>query len=644
MSGSVAAEPRSPLVHPLWIGALIVLVVNDHVLKSLWPGILTGKASDVAALVVVPPVAVELVRAAGRGRLAPRSRHLVAVAAALAVAAWFAAVKLHPLANEAYATVMGLVQWPGAVLGSLLASLPPLPPGRAPTVLDASDLIALPAAALGGWIGAGCPTPRDEGGRNGRAAPAPWTPGARTAEAALPLGLAVAALFALAATSQAPPSQITEVARDEVLLAPGDPPVSRRLAVRLRPGGAAYAGSDPDRPLEIVVEARARWPFVEPPARFALARAGEDAPAPAAVSRLSVDPAACGEGCTVDVEVAIDWPAPPDRPRSSVAWELAVTMRSIGGYVSGFIDLEGDGLVDRSSPANAGWLLILLLVPAAGTLFGDRVRRRAPLSSRGVATAGDAVVVACAGVLAVGLMLLPVLVPAAGLEPAVLGIGRVVLLGAVGFGIATVVALVRWWLGAGELLAIVVLAGLFLGLLVGARLIASASETFAARGLQLATVGTLLAGVALTGAVARRSPGREPPEPTPDMLPVPPIGTARIVVAAVLVALTVGLGPFLPWLAALLGFGVAIWWAGRGHLLGIASIVAGGLLAILLMMRGPVLFGGVTWNEIDEISLWAGGIAAALGLFAALGIMARHPERPPGGRPKAVPEFGAPLR
>ena len=634
MSGSVATEPRSPLLHPLAIGALVALVVNDHLLKSLWPGVVTGKISDVAALLIVPPLAVELVGATRRGGLAPRGRTLVAVAAAVAVGAWFVAVKLHPAANEAYAIVMGLVQWPGATLASLLAGLPPPPPGRAPTVLDPGDLVALPAVALGSWIGAGCPTPRDAGSRNVRAVPA----------SALRVGLAVAALFALAATSQAPPVHITEVARDEVLLAPGDPPESRRLTVRLRPGTTAYAGSDADRPLQIVVEARARWPFVEPPAGFSLARAGEDPPAPGAVSRLSVDPAACGEECTLDVEVAVDWPAPPDRPRSSVAWELVVTMRSIGGYVSGFIDIEGEGLVDRSSPANAGWLLALLLLPAGAILIGDRLRRRAPVPPRGVATAGDAVVLACAGVLASGLVLLPVLVPDAGLEPAALGFGRVVLLGGVGFGIAVVVGLVRWWLGAGELLAIVVLAGLFLGLLVGARLIASASETFAARGLQLATVGTGLAGVALAGAVARRSPGREPPQPTPNAVRTPPVGTARLVVAAILVALTVGLGPFLPWLAALLGFGVAIWWAGRGHLLGVASIVAGSVLAVLLLMRGPVLFGGVTWNEIDEVSLWAGGIAAAIGLFAALGVMARHPERPPGGHPKAVPEFGPPLR
>ncbi len=34
--------------------ALVVLVLNDHVLKQAYPGMLTGKLSDVAGLVVAP--------------------------------------------------------------------------------------------------------------------------------------------------------------------------------------------------------------------------------------------------------------------------------------------------------------------------------------------------------------------------------------------------------------------------------------------------------------------------------------------------------------------------------------------------------------------------------------------------------------
>ena len=37
-------------------GALAVLALNDHVLKQAWPGLVTGKLSDAAGLVVAPPL------------------------------------------------------------------------------------------------------------------------------------------------------------------------------------------------------------------------------------------------------------------------------------------------------------------------------------------------------------------------------------------------------------------------------------------------------------------------------------------------------------------------------------------------------------------------------------------------------------
>ncbi|GAB1818627.1 hypothetical protein HerbRD11066_17910 [Herbidospora sp. RD11066] len=42
--------------HPLTVVALVVLVVNDHLLKYTWPGFVTGKLSDVAGLIVLPPL------------------------------------------------------------------------------------------------------------------------------------------------------------------------------------------------------------------------------------------------------------------------------------------------------------------------------------------------------------------------------------------------------------------------------------------------------------------------------------------------------------------------------------------------------------------------------------------------------------
>jgi hypothetical protein len=42
------------LASPGFVFALVVLVLNDHLLKQAWPGFVTGKLSDVAGLVVAP--------------------------------------------------------------------------------------------------------------------------------------------------------------------------------------------------------------------------------------------------------------------------------------------------------------------------------------------------------------------------------------------------------------------------------------------------------------------------------------------------------------------------------------------------------------------------------------------------------------
>lgn len=42
------------MLHPLAIVSLVVLVVNDHVGKALAPGLVTGKLSDAAGIVLLP--------------------------------------------------------------------------------------------------------------------------------------------------------------------------------------------------------------------------------------------------------------------------------------------------------------------------------------------------------------------------------------------------------------------------------------------------------------------------------------------------------------------------------------------------------------------------------------------------------------
>jgi hypothetical protein len=96
---------------PVVLAALAVLLLNDHVLKRAWPGIVTGKLSDVAGPVVVAALLGGAVRL-WRARYEP--------VAWWAVAAAFALVKTVPAVNAAV-PIAGVVD-PWDVLG--LAALP----------------------------------------------------------------------------------------------------------------------------------------------------------------------------------------------------------------------------------------------------------------------------------------------------------------------------------------------------------------------------------------------------------------------------------------------------------------------------------------------------------------------------------------
>jgi hypothetical protein len=84
------------LRHPLWWGALGLLVVNDHVLKDAVGGWVTGKLSDLAGLIVAPVLCAAL--------LCARSHRTRALAFA-PVVLWFIAVKAIPGAGALTATI-----------------------------------------------------------------------------------------------------------------------------------------------------------------------------------------------------------------------------------------------------------------------------------------------------------------------------------------------------------------------------------------------------------------------------------------------------------------------------------------------------------------------------------------------------------
>ncbi len=117
------------LGHPVSLAAVALLVVNDHLLKAAFPGLLTGKLSDVAGLVFAPAL-LATVAGLGLPRLPQRT---TAIGALVVSGLGFGWVK---------ATVAGAQT--ASAAWSLL---------RPSTVLaDPTDLVALPALGLAWWV------------------------------------------------------------------------------------------------------------------------------------------------------------------------------------------------------------------------------------------------------------------------------------------------------------------------------------------------------------------------------------------------------------------------------------------------------------------------------------------------------------
>jgi hypothetical protein len=115
---------------PLPLAAVVLLVVNDHVLKARFPGLVTGKLSDVAGCFVLPLFVSALLCF-----LAPWPPPARLVTGGAATVVLFGAIKTWPLAAHAMAA-------------ALTATTRPL--GLAPSriVCDPTDLVALPLAAV----------------------------------------------------------------------------------------------------------------------------------------------------------------------------------------------------------------------------------------------------------------------------------------------------------------------------------------------------------------------------------------------------------------------------------------------------------------------------------------------------------------
>jgi hypothetical protein len=149
-----AARPGDGLLHPVVLVALALLILNDQLLKAAWPGVVTGKLSDLAGLIVAP-LALQAAWEVGQwitGRWHGPKKSVLAVAI-VAVGVAFAAVQVWEPASNAYEWALGAAQWPFRALAGFLSGRPT--PGADPVVAtaDAEDLLALPALAITWRVG-----------------------------------------------------------------------------------------------------------------------------------------------------------------------------------------------------------------------------------------------------------------------------------------------------------------------------------------------------------------------------------------------------------------------------------------------------------------------------------------------------------
>jgi hypothetical protein len=135
-------EPRAGglLLHPLTVLSVVVLLGNDHLLKAAAPGLLTGKLSDIAGLVVFPLLLAEVAGFIARRMLGrPIEARILVPATVLITAAGFSAVKTSNVAADLWAGGLGALQW---LVGFGFARGGP-PPSTVVAV-DPTDLAALP--------------------------------------------------------------------------------------------------------------------------------------------------------------------------------------------------------------------------------------------------------------------------------------------------------------------------------------------------------------------------------------------------------------------------------------------------------------------------------------------------------------------
>lgn len=137
------------LLHPVPVLAIAVLVLNDHWGKFAFPGLLTGKLSDVAGMVFFPLMLQAMLEVLDRREpFRPSRRALLGCAVATGLV--FSAINLHPAAARVYEVGLGVIQWPFR----MLLAMGWVPRAEVGHTLDPWDVVAAPfviASVAVGW-------------------------------------------------------------------------------------------------------------------------------------------------------------------------------------------------------------------------------------------------------------------------------------------------------------------------------------------------------------------------------------------------------------------------------------------------------------------------------------------------------------
>ncbi len=157
MTGAPRADcaPADFLVHPIAVVSVVALVVNDRFVKQTWPGLVSGKLSDVAGMVFFPLLLVGLVELAAAAARRPWwADRRAFVTVAVIVGAFFGATKVLAPIRAFDEAALGWLRWaPGAAARAATGGAAGAPEAGH-VVADATDLVAVPFVIVAVWIGA----------------------------------------------------------------------------------------------------------------------------------------------------------------------------------------------------------------------------------------------------------------------------------------------------------------------------------------------------------------------------------------------------------------------------------------------------------------------------------------------------------